>query len=66
MGRSSGKHLPDIEILDCPISEEEVTEPIRKLKHGKASGLDNVLAEMLKSAGTQLILFLSKYFNEIF
>ena len=64
--RSSWKHLPDIESLDCPISEEEVTESIRKLKHGKASGLDNVLAEMLKSAGTLLIPFLTKYFNEIF
>ena len=64
--RSSGKHPPDIESLDCPISEEEVAESIRKLKHGKANRLDNVLAEMLKSAGTLLIAFLTKYLNEIF
>ena len=43
-----------------------MTESIRQLKHGKASGLGNVLAEMLKSAGTLLIPFHSKYFNEIF
>ena len=42
-----------------------MTKSIRKLKYGKASGLDNVLAEMLKSAGTLLIPFLTKYFNEI-
>ena len=51
---------------DCPISEEEVTESIRKLKQGKTSGLDNVLAEMLKSAGALLTPFLTECFNEIF
>ena len=40
--RVSEHHSPNIESLDCPISEEEVTESIRKLKQGKASGLDNV------------------------
>ena len=50
--KSSEQHFPNIESLDCPVSEEEVTESIRKLKQGKASGLDNVLAEMLKSANS--------------
>ena len=40
--KSSEHHSPNIESLDCPVSEEEVTEPIRKLTQGKASGLDNV------------------------
>jgi len=64
--KSSEQHFPNIESLDCPVSEEEVTEPIRKLKQGKASGLDNVLAEMLKSAGALLTPFLTECFNEIF
>ena len=34
--KSSEHHSPNIESLDCPISEEEVTESIRKLKQGKA------------------------------
>ena len=64
--KSNEQHLPHIESLDCPISEEEVAESIRKLKQGKASGLDNMLAEMLKSAGALLTPFLTEYFNEIF
>ena len=64
--KSSESHSPNIESLDCPISEEEVTESIRKLKQGRASGLDNVLAEMLKSAGALLTPFLTECFNEIF
>ena len=64
--KSSEQHFPNIESLDCPISEEEVTESIRKLMQGKASGLDNVLAEMLKSAGALLTPFLTECFNEIF
>ena len=64
--KSSEQHFPNIEGLDCPISEEEVTESVRKPKQGKASGLDNVLAEMLKSAGALLTPFLTECFNEIF
>ena len=64
--KSSEQHFPNIESLDCPVSEEEVTESIRKLKQGKTSGLDNVLAEMLKSAGALLTPFLTECFNEIF
>ena len=43
-----------------------MTESIRKLKQGKARGLDNVLAEMLKSSGALLTPFLTECFNEIF
>ena len=64
--KSSKHHSPNIESLNCPISEEEVTESIRKLKQGKASGLDNVLAEMLKSAGALLTPFLTECLNGIF
>ena len=46
--------------------QEVVAESIRKLKHGKASGLNNVSAEMLNLAGALLAPFLTDYFNEIF
>ena len=55
-----------VDILDQPISEEEVVKSVRKLKSGKASGLDNVIAEMLKSACGIITPFLTDYFNEIF
>ena len=36
------------------------------LKSGNACGLDNVLAEMLKAGGQEVILFMTKLFNTIF
>ena len=36
------------------------------MKLGKSSGLDGILAEMLKSAGNTLTWFLTDYFNELF
>ena len=35
--------------LDAPITQDEVRKAIRNLKSGKANGLDNILAEILKS-----------------
>ena len=43
-----------------------MTESISKLKHGKVSGLDQLLAIMLKSSCALLTPFLTEYFNEIF
>ena len=43
-----------------------MTKSIRKLKQGNTGGLDNVLAEMLKSAGALLTHFLTECFKEIF
>ena len=53
-------------VLNESISEEEVIVAIRKLKNGKASGIDDISAEMLKKGGKNVQLFLTKLFNEIF
>ena len=51
----SNEQLPHTESLDCPVSEG-VAASNSKLKQGKASGLDNMLAEMLTP-------FLTEYFK---
>jgi len=52
--------------LDRKISEFEVREAIRKMKSGKAPGLDEISAEFLKSAETIVTPFLTKLFNKLF
>ena len=52
--------------LNKPISFEEVREAIRKLKIGKANGVDGILADMLKVAGDTAVHFLTKLFNALF
>ena len=52
--------------LNCSITEEEVILAIRKLKSGKAGGLDGVLSEMLKAGKYITVNFLTKLFNAIF
>ena len=41
---SNVTHIPE---LDDPITEQEVRQAIRNLKHGKAPGLDNICGEFL-------------------
>ena len=65
-GCSAEESLPDVDSLDRPILEGEVLLAIKNLKPGKSSGLDGILAEMLKSAGNTLAGFLTDYFNELF
>ena len=57
----------DIEsTLNQTISENEVSDSICRLKTGKASGLDDINAEMLKSGGRLVIIFLTRLFNKVF
>ena len=53
-------------MLYSPISEAEVIEAIRKLKTGKSSGTDNIIAEMFKTAGGIIPHFLTDDFHEGF
>ena len=53
-------------VLNQQITEQEIKDSIARLKTGKASGLDKISAEMLKSGGTLIITFLIRLFNEIF
>ena len=55
-----------VDDLDCEISEQEVRHAIRKLKCGKAPGLDEISAEFLKSAEGIVVPFLKKLFNALF
>jgi len=56
----------DSDVLNQPISEAEVRAAVSKLKTGKACGLDNILAEMLKLGGSKISMFLVTYFNNSF
>eukprot|EP00745_Piridium_sociabile_P025182 TRINITY_DN39889_c0_g1_i3.p1 TRINITY_DN39889_c0_g1~~TRINITY_DN39889_c0_g1_i3.p1 ORF type:complete len:246 (-),score=19.19 TRINITY_DN39889_c0_g1_i3:155-892(-) len=52
--------------LNKEISEEEINRAITKLKSGKASGIDEISAEMLKNCNNEIKHFLVKLFNVIF
>ena len=52
--------------LNQEITADEVQKAVTNLKPGKACGLDNLLAEMLKAGGQEVILFMTKLFNTIF
>ena len=51
--------------LNEEITELEVQKAIKKLKCGKACGLDGITAEMLK-AGQDVVLFLTRVFTVLF
>jgi exonuclease III len=55
-----------VEDLDMDITEQEVKGAIRRLKSGKAAGLDNVIAESLKASEPFITPFLTKLFNKLF
>ena len=52
--------------LNQEITADEVQKAVTNLKPGKACGLDNVLAEMLKAGGQEVIPFMTKLFNTSF
>jgi len=52
--------------LNEEITELEVQKAIKKLKCGKACGLDGITAEMLKAGGKDVVLFLTRMFNVLF
>ena len=56
----------DSDVLNQPISEAEVRAAVSNLKTGKACGLDNILAEMIKLGGIKISMFLVTYFNNLF
>ena len=48
-----------------PILREEVAAAVRTLKLGKAPGVDNITAELLKAGGEPVITVLTKVCNEV-
>ena len=53
------------ETLNCDITLEEVKLMSKKLKNGKASGLDMLSAELLKHANDNFVLAFTKLFNKL-
>ncbi|KAK7100495.1 hypothetical protein V1264_023441 [Littorina saxatilis] len=53
-------------VLDRPISKEEVTLAIRKLKNGKSAGPDGLIGELFKHSGEAVVMFLVRLFNVLF
>ena len=50
-------------VLDDPFSSEEIEHAVRRLKSGKASGIDGLVPENIKAAGPSLIVWLRQIFN---
>ena len=56
---------PDDPILDCPISSQEVSGSLAKLKNGKAAGADSIIPEMLKATHIHTAALLAFLFSKI-
>lgn len=54
-----------IEDDDFPILREEIEAAVKSLKKGKAAGVDNIPAELIKYGGTTVTDFLTKIYNKI-
>ena len=52
--------------LNVPITDHEVRVELLRLKSRKASGHDNVTAEMLKASDSIAVTFFTKIFNKFF
>lgn len=53
-------------ILESPITEHEIQNAIFHLNHGKVTGIDNIIMEMLKVSENVRMPFLKALFNRIF
>jgi hypothetical protein len=56
----------DNEVLNRPISLEEVTEIVSTLKERKSPGIDEVSPFMIKRGGIPMVVSLTKVFNRIY
>ena len=52
--------------MEQPLTPTEVSQVIKRLSLGKATGLDNISNEMLKLAGLIHLPFFTKLFNHIY
>uniref|UniRef100_A0A3B4ZND7 Reverse transcriptase domain-containing protein n=1 Tax=Stegastes partitus TaxID=144197 RepID=A0A3B4ZND7_9TELE len=67
----TGLNLPTLneeqqDVLDAPITTEEIVEVIRSLSSGKAPGLDGFTAEFFKCFATELAPLLLDVYTEAF
>ena len=49
---------PSVDVLDSPVTEEEIMRAVEHLKVNKAPGTDGILAEMTKTSLPQILPFL--------
>ena len=49
----------------APLSKEEITNAIKKLKNNRASGNDGITAELLKAGPTELFDWLSELLQQV-
>ena len=56
----------ELSTLNADITEDEVITGIKKLKSGRAAGLDEILAEMLKCSSPVAVQLICRFFNAIF
>ena len=54
------------DILNSPITDEEIIISIKTLKNGKACGIDNITNEMIKCFSVKNVVFLRNLFNMVF
>ena len=64
--REREENVNIVEELDREITEDEVINAVKKLKSGKASGVDEIPPEFLKAGSEKLIKYLTKLFNVMF
>ena len=56
----------DIDLINEPITKDEVRRALISLKNGKTPGTDCITGEMFKNASDVVVYFFVKLFNEIF
>ena len=55
----------EIEDLDRPVETDEVLRAVNRLKFKKASGTDDVMAELIRGIGSAVIEFMKPFFNKL-
>ena len=58
-------NVENIDVLDDPITNEEILKAVSGLSNGKAPGPDNVLNEVIKVSVIHLLPFYNRLFNTI-
>ena len=58
--------LPNVPVLDAPITDEEVFNAVSSLKSGKSPGWDGIKGSVLKALCDLMLPFLTPLFNGVF
>ena len=66
LGDIVGDAEGDMDLINEPITKDEVTGTLISLKNGKAPGPDGIIGEMFKNASDVVLDLFVKLFNEIF